>query len=344
MKAQLFGKTPEELKDIVIELGLPKFTAKQITQWLYQKHISSIEEMTNLSKKAREIIKEKYILGLQNHSTVQTSIDGTKKYLFPYGENKFIESAYIPEKDRATLCVSSQVGCKMGCQFCMTSRQGFQSNLTAGEIVNQIHSLPENDNLSNIVYMGMGEPLDNFGEVLKSTQILTEDWGYAWSPKRITVSTIGVLPALKRFIEESKCHLAVSLHIPTHKERLELMPIEKVHPIEDIIDYLRSIDMGRQRRISFEYIMFEGVNDSALHIKQLTSLLNGLKCRINLIKFHSIPDFPLKGSGIKTMEWFRDQLTNRGITTTIRKSRGEDILAACGLLSTKELIKRQDSK
>jgi len=344
VKDALFGKTLEELQELALELGLPKFNGKQIAQWLYQKQITSIDEMSNLSKKARELLKEKYCLGLTAHSKVQCSVDGTKKYLFPYGERKIIESAYIPEKDRATLCVSSQVGCKMGCLFCMTGKQGFQFQLSAGEIVNQIHSLPEKETLTNVVYMGMGEPFDNLEEVLKSTQILMEEWGYAWSPKRVTVSTIGVLPALKRFVEESKAHLALSLHSPFHEERLQLMPIENVYPVEDVIDYLKSVDFGRQRRISFEYIMFKGVNDTAEHIKGLTKLLSGMKCRMNLIKFHPIPNSPLLGSDNDTMEWFRDKLTAKGITTTIRRSRGEDIFAACGLLSTKEMVKKNNQE
>ena len=340
----LFGKTLTELQVIVKDLGLPGYTAAQMTNWLYKKKAGRIDDMTNLSKKARMLLNEHFEMGLTEPSKVQSSVDGTKKYLFPAHGNLFIEAAYIPEEDRKTLCVSSQVGCKMGCLFCMTGKQGFQSQLTAGEIINQIRSIPESDQLSNVVYMGMGEPMDNIDEVLKSLQILTSEWGFAWSPRRINVSTIGVIPAMRRFIEESEAHLAVSMHSPFDEERKKLMPIQQVYAIEQVIEAIRSYDFGRQRRISFEYIMFEGINDTGRHIKGITKLLNGIRCRVNLIKFHPIPGSPLQGTSHKQMQWFADQLNNKGITTTIRRSRGEDIYAACGLLSTKELVKKDEEK
>lgn len=340
----LFGKTLEELKVVAAENGLPGFTAKQMAQWLYTKRVSDIDEMTNLSKDARGRLKEKYIIGRVTPSKVQASVDGTKKYLYPAQKGLFIEAAYIPEKDRHTLCISSQIGCKMGCLFCMTGKQGFQGQLSAGEIVNQVISLPESDQLTNIVYMGMGEPMDNVENVLKSLEIFTSDWGMGWSPRRINVSTIGVEPAMRRFIEESNAHLAISLHTPFNEERKKLMPIEQVYPIEEIIDALKEYDFGRQRRISFEYIMFDGVNDTPAHVKGLTKLLNGIRCRINLIRFHPIPDSPLRGSSDDKIKWFSDQLNKKGLTTTIRRSRGEDIYAACGLLSTKNMLKEDTEK
>jgi len=341
-KEKLFGKTLTEITQIVKAAGLPGFTAKQITEWLYKKNISSIEQMTNLSKVARQHLMDNYEFGKTAHSKVQESVDGTKKYLFTTDNQQFIESAYIPDEDRSTLCVSSQVGCKMGCLFCMTGKQGFQANLTAGEILNQVFSLPEFNNLTNLVYMGMGEPMDNIEEVLKSLEVLTSAWGLGWSPRRINVSTIGVIPPMKRFIEESEAHLAISLHSPFNEERKQLMPIENVYPAEEVVSLLKDYDWAHQRRVSFEYIMFKGVNDSAAHVKGLTKLLNGVKCRINLIRFHSIPNTPLTGTSDSQMEWFRDELNNKGITTTIRRSRGLDIYAACGLLSTKELVKKQN--
>ncbi|MCT4644725.1 MAG: 23S rRNA (adenine(2503)-C(2))-methyltransferase RlmN [Carboxylicivirga sp.] len=325
-------------------MKLPAFTAKQIADWLYKKHVTSIDEMTNLSKKARQLLNEQYEVGLMSPESVQASIDGTKKYLFKTRTQQFIEAAYLPEENRNTLCLSSQVGCKMGCLFCMTARQGFQKQLTSGEILNQIASLPERETLTNLVYMGMGEPMDNIDNVLKSLEIITSEWGYAWSPRRINVSTIGVVPAMKRFIEESEAHLAISLHSPFHEERQQLMPIENVYPAEEVIEALRAYDFGRQRRISFEYIMFKGVNDTPKHVKGLQKLLNGLRCRLNLIHFHPIPDSPLRGSDYNTMVSFRDQLAKGGLTTTIRKSRGEDIYAACGLLSTKKLVKKDEEE
>jgi 23S rRNA (adenine2503-C2)-methyltransferase len=333
----LYGKTLDELKSIVLEEGLPAFSAKQIAEWLYKHNAESIDAMTNLSKKARQQLSAKYTVGLVKPEKVSESADGTKKYLFPVLDNRYIEAAYIPDKDRATLCVSSQSGCKMGCLFCMTAKQGFQGNLTAGEILNQLRSIPEFEKVTNIVYMGMGEPFDNLDNVLKSIQILTSDWGMGWSSKRITVSTIGLIPAMKQFIESTSCHLAISLHTPFDDERKTLMPIQNVHPIADVIAELKKYRFTDHRRVSFEYIMFDGLNDTPRHVKELVKLLNGLTCRINLIRFHPIPGSPLRTSPDERIIQFRDSLTSKGIFTTIRASRGQDIQAACGLLSTKAL-------
>lgn len=340
MPQALFGKTLDELKSISKELGLPSFTGKQIAEWLYQKDISGIEDMTNLSKKAREMLSSRYILGLQTPDDVQESVDGTKKYLFPGTPGKFIETAYIPDRERATVCVSSQVGCKMGCLFCMTGKQGFQGNLTTGEILNQYRSIPEWRKLTNIVYMGMGEPLDNLDEVLKSLEILTSSWGFAMSPRRITVSTIGITPAMLQFLENSQAHLAISLHTPFDEERRKLMPVQQVYPIQEVLSEIRSWDFGRQRRVSFEYILFKDLNDSAAHVNELSRILSGIKCRINLIRFHPIPNTPLESPSEKSILAFKEKLNAKGITTTIRASRGQDIWAACGLLSTKKLMKK----
>jgi len=339
MKQALFGKTLPGLQEIVGELGLPRFTAQQLSDWLYKKQVSSIDEMTNLSKKARALLKEKFEVGLSAPTKVQLSTDGTKKYLFPTVQNKFIETAMIPERDRKTVCVSSQVGCKMGCLFCYTAKQGFQGQLSAGEILNQLVSIEEAGEISNIVYMGMGEPFDNLEEVLKSIDILTADWGFAMSPRRITVSTIGIIPGMLSFLEKSEAHLAVSLHTPFNEERQKLMPVQVAYPIDEVVAEIKGWDFGRQRRVSFEYILFDGLNDTPQHIKELARLLSGLKCRINLIRFHPVPGTPLKSPDTNTIQQFKDALNRKGILTTIRASRGEDIYAACGLLSTKELVK-----
>jgi 23S rRNA (adenine2503-C2)-methyltransferase len=337
-KEILFGKTLSELQVICKDLGLPKFAAKQIADWLYRKDIRSIDEMSNLSKKARQQLNEAFDLGISAPVSVQESKDGTKKYLFKTPAGKFIEAAFIPEKKRNTLCVSTQVGCKMGCTFCMTGRQKFHGNLSAGSIINQLRSIPEWQSITNIVYMGMGEPMDNLEEVLKSLEILTSDWGMAMSPRRINVSTIGVIPAMKRFLDEAEAHLAVSLHSPFEEERARLMPVEKAYPLKEIINLLKSYDWHGQRRISFEYIIFDGLNHSDKHVKALTRLLAGLKCRVNLIRFHQIPDSELKSSRDEEVQAFMEQLNNAGIRTTIRASRGQDIDAACGLLSTKKIL------
>ncbi len=336
MKEKLFGKTLKQLQIVIAEMGLPNYTARQISDWLYKKDITSIDEMSNLSKAARISLSEKYIFGLQTPSNIQTSTDGTKKYLFNIDDAGAVESAFIPEVKRSTLCVSSQVGCKMRCLFCMTGRQGLKSNLSSGEILNQLRSLPERHQITNLVYMGMGEPLDNLEAVMQSLEILTADWGMGWSKKRITVSTIGIVPAIKSFLENSDCHLAVSLHTPMEAERKMLMPVSHVHSINDIISEIKRHEIGRQRRISFEYVVFGGLNDTAKHVNELASILNGIKCRINLIRFHPIPKTQLPGTNEKRLIEFKEALMDKGIITTIRASRGQDIDAACGLLSTKE--------
>ena len=334
-KAPLLGLTPEQLKKVVAEAGLPAFTAKQMASWLYAKKVRSIDEMTNLSKAARAWLSEHYEVGLIPYAECFTSRDGTKKYLFPVAEGEMVEAVLIPDGDRKTLCVSSQAGCKMGCRFCMTGRGGWHGNLSVAAILSQFFAVDEAEQLTGTVFMGMGEPFDNYETVASVLEVLTADWGLGWSPKRITVSTIGVLPALKRYLDEQKCHLAVSLHNPFPEERLEMMPVQKAWDIRAVVELLKRYDFSGQRRVSFEYTMFAGWNDDKRHSDALARLLRGLECRVNLIRFHQIPDFPYTCSPDVVMEQFRDRLSAQGITTTIRKSMGEDILAACGLLAGK---------
>jgi 23S rRNA (adenine2503-C2)-methyltransferase len=341
-KEKLYGKTLNELIGITGKLGMPGFSAMQIADWLYKKKISDINEMTNLSLKMRTRLSSGYELGLDPPLSFRQSADGTKKYLFKVQENKSIETAYIPEDDRSTICLSVQIGCRMGCVFCATGIQGFQGNLTSNEILNQFRSLPEFDNLTNMVFMGMGEPLDNLPEVLKSLDIMTSSWGYGWSPTRITVSTVGLVSGLKQFLENTRCHLAVSLHSPFDEERRELMPIQKTNSIKQVLQIIRGFDINSQRRISFEYILFQNLNDTSRHINELARILNGIRCRINLIRFHLIPGSYLRSPDMNSIFSFRDALKAKGIITTIRSSRGVDIQAACGLLSTLERNKTKD--
>jgi 23S rRNA (adenine2503-C2)-methyltransferase len=333
----LLGMTLTELQEAVTELGLPKYAARQIADWVYVKRVRSIDEMTNISVRNRDILKKKFDVGRVEPVDIKTSVDGTQKMLFPVKNGKFIESVNIPEDERLTICVSSQVGCKMNCSFCMTGRMGFLGSLSANEILNQVHSVPNAESITNLVFMGMGEPLNNYDNVMKAIELLTADYGLAWSPKRITLSTIGVIPNIRRFLAESKCHLAISLHSPVSSQRETLMPIEKTFKAADIIELLREHDWSHQRRLSFEYIMFDGLNDSLLYARELSRLLAGLDCRVNLIRFHKIPDSDLSPSTEETMVRFRDFLTAKGFTCTIRASRGEDIYAACGMLSTAKI-------
>ncbi len=341
MKEKLLGKTPEELRSIASECGLKPFVGTQLAAWLYSSRVTDWDRMTNIGKDAKARLAERYELGTAAPVGSAESSDGTRKYLFPVTctaaggveETSAVEAVMIPDEDRKTLCVSSQAGCRMGCRFCMTGRQGWHGNLDAADILNQFLSIPESGELTNAVFMGMGEPLDNYDAVSQAIGILTSDKGFGWSPKRITLSTIGVLPVLERFLDTQRCHLAVSLHNPFPDERLELMPVQKAWPLEDIVALLRRYDFSGQRRVSFEYTMFSGWNDTKRHADALIRLLSGLECRVNLIRFHKIPDFPYDCAPAVRMEEFRDRLNKHGIVCTIRASRGEDILAACGMLA-----------
>ena len=315
------------------ENGMPRFAAKQLARWIYVRHVRSIEEMTDISKAHRQRLQARYEVGAHAPLDAQRSTDGTVKYLFPTADGQAVETVFIPESERGTLCVSCQVGCRMGCRFCMTGRQGFHGNLTVTDILNQMYSLPEAEQLTNIVFMGQGEPMDNLDAVLRACHLLTAEYGYAWSPRRITVSTVGS-KNMQRFLDESECHMAVSLHNPFPEERNEMMPAERGFGLNDFLPLLRERDWSHQRRLSFEYIVFAGRNDSPAHARELVRLLAPLECRVNLIRFHDIPDSPFHAASEEKMVWLRDYLTKHGVTCTIRASRGQDIAAACGLLNT----------
>jgi len=331
----LLGKTLSELQDIILTLGMPKFSAKQIAQWIYEKRVRHIDDMTNLSLANRQkLVEAGYEVGYEDPADAAVSKDGTIRYLFATQAQKHIESVYIPDHDRATLCVSSQIGCKMNCYFCQTGKQGFNGQLTTHQIINQIFAIPESLSLTNIVFMGMGEPLDNYDNVLRALEIITAPWGLAWSPKRVTLSTIGQMKTLPLFLEQSQCHLAISIHSPYPEERLQLMPVQQAYPIESVLQLLRQYDWSHQRHLTFEYIIFRGLNDDARHAHALIKLLSGIDCKINLIRFHAIPNVELQTSDVSAMEKFRDILNQHGLTATIRASRGEDIYAACGMLSS----------
>lgn len=333
-KMKLLGMTLPQIKEAVVAAGMPGFTAKQIADWVYKKRVRTIDEMSNISLKNREKLSQLFDTGFAVPVEAMRSVDGTIKYLYRVDNNHFVEAVYIPDGDRATLCVSSQVGCKMNCLFCMTGKQRYTANLTANEIVNQIYALPEFENLTNIVFMGMGEPCDNLDNLLQTIEILTADYATAWSPHRLTVSSVGVRKGLKRLLDSGEYHIAISLHHPDPLHRSELMPAERGFSITEIVELLKQYDFSHQRRLTFEYIVFKGINDSPADARKLLRLLSGLDCRINLIRYHSIPGVPLEGVNNDAMTQLRDYLTANGIFTTIRASRGEDIFAACGMLST----------
>ena len=338
----LLGMDLEELKRFAISGGMPAFTGRQLAEWIYKKKVDSFEKMNNISKKNREWLEANSIIGREAPCGEFKSSDGTIKYIFNAPKGKKIETVMIPDHDRATLCVSSQNGCRMNCYFCATGRNGFSGNLTAAQIINQILTVgskikgSENDDLTNIVFMGMGEPLDNFPAVKKVIEILTSPWGLSWSPKRITVSTVGKLPQLKELLDDTKVHVAVSLHLPSASLREQMMPAQKAFPVTSIIKVLKSYDFSHQRRLSFEYIMWKGVNDDIDNARLLLSLISGLDCRVNLIRFHKIAGVDLQPATEERMIMFRNFLNSHGIISTIRASRGEDIMAACGMLAGRD--------
>ncbi len=343
----LAGMTLAELRQVVASLGMPKFTAKQLAEWIYGKRVTGFDDMLNISKVNRQKLQESYRVGLYAPQDAQQSEDGTVKYLFATDDGKSIESVYIPDDDRATLCISSQKGCRMNCYFCMTGRQGFHGNLTANQIINQVLSVPQSERLTNVVFMGMGEPLDNIDEVLKVIEILTSEWGLAWSPKRITVSTVGVKPALRQLAAQTQVHIAVSVHNAVKEERQSMMPIERIYSIKDVMQMLDEYDFAHQRRLSVEYIMWQWLNDDIKHAEALREIIPNEHVRVNLIRYHMIPDVPkLRTSSDERMTQFRDYLNGHGITCTIRRSRGEDISAACGMLAgkVKDAIKENRTK
>lgn len=330
---KLLGLNPEQLGEVAASVGLRPFAARQMAAWLYQKRVDDIDAMTDLPKKAREELKKTYTVGREAPKMEAVSTDGTAKYLFEGVGGRDIEAVYIPDRERATLCVSSQAGCRMGCKFCMTGQGGFQGNLDAGAIMNQILSVPGSENLTNIVFMGMGEPTDNLDAVLAAIDILTAKWGMAWSPRRITVSTIGNTKGLRTLLDRTQVHIALSVHTPFAGERERIMPVEKAFPLREIMPLLKAHDFAHQRRLSMEYTMFAGLNDDEKHADALARMLRGSDARVNLIRFHRTPGFEGRPSDTATMEAFRDRLNAAGITATIRASRGEDIMAACGMLA-----------
>lgn len=337
-KDTLLGKDLDAMRQVAAEMGMPRYAAGQLMRWVYAGRATEIDEMTNVSKAMREQLAERYTVGRRAPVMAQRSADGTVKYLFPTGDGQAVETVFIPDDERGTLCVSCQVGCKMGCAFCMTGRQGFHGHLTVCDIMNQVLSCPEFERLTNIVFMGQGEPFDNLDAVLAATRLLTDKDALAWSPRRITVSTVGLPRGLERFCEESECHLAISLHHPDHEGRMAMMPAERAMPVADIVETLRRYDWAHQRRLTFEYIVFGGLNNLPATQRQLAQLLRGLPCRVNLIRFHTIPDTPFHSATESEMEAMRDYLNAHGIICTIRASRGEDILAACGLLNSENRV------
>lgn len=336
MRDTLIDKSPAELTDIVVRMGLPRFTTGQLAQWLHVKKVLDIDDMTNLSKAARKKLAESYETGIREPLRTQTSVDGTEKFLFPTGNGQQVETVFIPDEERGTVCLSTQVGCPMACTFCQTGRQGFHGNLSVADILAQLYWVAASRRVTNVVVMGQGEPLRNTDNVLKALNILCHPQFAAWSPHRITLSTVGIRGELQRFLDGCQCHLAVSLHSPIPAQRYQLMPAEGGWSIREVLQVLRQYDFRHQRHLSFEYLLLKGVNDTPLHAKETVKLLRGLNCKVNLLRFHDIGQTQWQGAQEDVIIAFRDYLTKHGIHATIRRSRGQDIDAACGMLTTKD--------
>jgi 23S rRNA (adenine2503-C2)-methyltransferase len=324
-----------ELEGVVVDAGQARFRSGQIAQWLYGRRVESFDGMSNLPAEFRQYLKLNFNLCPLEVATANHSSDGTVKLLLRLEDRREIESVIIPTPDRVTLCISSQAGCAMNCAFCATAKMGLERNLSAAEIVGQViaasHHLEEGQHLTNYVFMGMGEPLANYPRLLRALTIMTAPWGMGISPRRVTVSTVGLVPMIEKLMVETPVHLAVSLTATTNELRNRLAPINRRYPLEQLIETCRRLDLGR-RRITFEYVMLAGVNDSPADAARLARLLAPLRAKVNLIFFNHFAGSPFAPSSRETVERFQAILFKANLTATIRESRGQDIAAACGQL------------
>jgi len=334
---------PGSMRDFFVQIGEKPFRSTQVVQWIYQRGETDFEKMTDLSKPLRQSLAEKVEIRLPQIVLDQVASDGTRKWLLRLADGNCIETVYIPEDDRGTLCVSSQVGCVLNCSFCSTARQGFNRNLLVSEIIGQLWVASEalgqtaNDRIiTNIVMMGMGEPLLNFDNVVSSMKLMLDDHAYGLSKRRVTLSTAGVVPAIDELARTLPVSLAVSLHAPNDDLRNQLVPLNRKYPIRQLLDACtRYVGIDTRRKVTFEYVMLDGVNDSLSHARELASLLADVPSKVNLIPFNPFPQTSLGRSSQDTIDRFRDQLMKRGIMTVTRKTRGDDIDAACGQLAGK---------
>jgi 23S rRNA (adenine2503-C2)-methyltransferase len=324
-----------ELERLAVDCGRPQFRGRQLAQWLYARRVEAFDAMTNLPADFRQYLKQNFKLTALADAAVNRSIDGTTKLLLRLEDGREIESVIIPSDERVTLCISSQAGCAMNCAFCATAQMGLERNLTCAEIVGQViaasRHLAEGQHLTNYVFMGMGEPLANYPRLLRALTIMTSPWGLGISPRRITVSTVGLVPMIEKLMADTSVHLAVSLTATTNELRDRLAPINRRYPLEQLIEACRRLDLGR-RRITFEYVMLAGVNDSPADAARLVRLLAPLRAKVNLIFFNPFAASPFTSSSREAVERFQAILYNGNLTATIRESRGRDIAAACGQL------------
>jgi 23S rRNA (adenine2503-C2)-methyltransferase len=334
IKTSLCGLTADEIYDLIEPMSYSYLHAVSISNSIYKKSISDFYEFQKIPLRLKEKLVELASSGIYFPLDFEVSSDKSVKYLFRTEDGKEFETVYIPEDKRNTVCVSTQSGCRMGCSFCVTGRYGFRGNLTAGEIVNQIIALPHADKVTHVVFMGMGEPMDNLENVIKACKIITSEWGLAISSRNVTVSTVGIMQGVAQFLQRSDCNLTLSLYSPFPEERREIVPAETQSPVNGIIDAMKNFRVKKGRRLSLAYIMIRDLNDTENHLKGLISILHGSQIRVNLLSYHPGPNDRKCSSSAERMHFFKHNLVISGISASIRKSRGTDISAACGLLAS----------
>jgi 23S rRNA (adenine2503-C2)-methyltransferase len=331
----LSGKSYSEITSILEEIGFSGIPAEKITYWLYRRRIKDFMEMDNLPKVLRAYLNDHFSPGFYEPFQSFLSDDQSRKYLFNTRSGYPVESVYIPDNKRNTICISTQAGCRMACSFCNTGKLGFHGDLETNEILNQVGSIKEADSLTHVVFMGMGEPLDNYQNVLKALDILTAQWGFSFSPRNITVSTIGLKPRLKEFLKSTRCNVAISIHSPFDEERDEIIPSGGKYSIQELMDLVAAYKWEKNRRVTFQYIMIMGINDTIRHLDELIRILKGTAVRVNLMSYHSSEGSTIQSSPDDMRWYFKKRLIQNGISASIRRSRGQDIGAACGLLGKK---------
>ncbi len=329
----LCGLTVDEIYELIMPFGYGYSTALEVSHNLYKKRNREISNFSKVSKGLKNVLFRYTQTGFLEPETSQISEDKTIKYLFRTPDGKQFEAVYIPDGKRNTVCVSTQSGCRMGCSFCVSGRYGFHGSLTAGEIVSQIISIPFAMKITHVVFMGMGEPMDNLENVLKACSIVTAQWGLSLSPRHVTVSSVGIRPGIELFLKRSDCNLTLSLHSPFSKERCLIVPAEKKYPAKEIVKLMKAFRIKKGRRLTVAYVMINGLNDTDRHLVELISLLKDSSVRINLLPYHPVGSDTMKPSSPEKMQFFKHKLIIEGISASVRKSRGEDISAACGLLA-----------
>jgi 23S rRNA (adenine2503-C2)-methyltransferase len=333
-KLELCGLTSDEIFNLIGPGGFTLRHAVSVSNAVYKKRVTAVSEIPRIPKSLISFLEENFCIGLYPPHLTEVSADKTEKYLFCSPDGKYFETVYIPDNKRNTICVSTQSGCRMGCPFCVTGSYGFNGSLSAGDIVNQVLSIPESAKINRVVFMGMGEPLDNLGNVLKSCRILTEEWGLAIGSQNITVSTVGITGGVKTFLEKSDCNLTVSLLSPFPEERIKVIPAERIYPVKEILKLMTEYHVKRKRRLSAAYVMIKDFNDSDRHLEELKKMLAGTGIRVNLLPYHKTLNDSNSSSSIERMQFFRHELNIKGISASVRRSRGADISAACGLLAS----------